>query len=230
MRWRRRLNAVERHRPFVVERHRLYAVERHRLYAVEASTLCGGEASTQCGGEASTQCGGGVDSMRWRGMNYRYMCVIFYWGCRFDSFLLLLVSVPYYIQTSSVPSPCSPCHLSLLACRLLCIIVRALDICVRPPFGAFCTHITLRRRSKRFRRFKRWVWSPCGTHAALTQPSVRHAFFFRDGGLGRRECGGNRVATSLVCQPIDTLGGVVGSAVPDGHPGVPGSTSSAVAV
>jgi hypothetical protein len=113
----------------------------------------------------------GFDSMRWRGMNYRYMCVIFYWGCRFDSFLLLLVSVPYYIQTSSAPSPCSPCHLSLLACRSLCIIVRALDICVRPPFSAFCTHITLRRRSKRFRRFKRWVWSPCGTHAASTRPT-----------------------------------------------------------
>jgi hypothetical protein len=113
----------------------------------------------------------GFDSMRWRGMNYRYMCVIFYWGCRFDSFLLLLVSVPYYIQTSSAPSPCSPCYLSLLACRSLCIIVRALDICVRPPFSAFCTHITLRRRSKRFRRFKRWVWSPCGTHAASTRPT-----------------------------------------------------------
>jgi hypothetical protein len=113
----------------------------------------------------------GFDSMRWRGMNYRYMCVIFYWGCRFDSFLLLLVSVPYYIQTSSAASPCSPCHLSLLACRSLCIIVRALDICVRPPFSAFSTHITLRRRSKRFRRFKRWVWSPCGTHAASTRPT-----------------------------------------------------------
>jgi hypothetical protein len=101
------------------------------------------------------------------------MCVIFYWGCRFDSFLLLLVSVPYYIQTLSAPSPCSPCHLSLLACRSLCIIVRALDICVRPPFSAFCTHITLRRRSKRFRHFKRWVWSPCGTHEALTRPTGR---------------------------------------------------------
>jgi hypothetical protein len=101
------------------------------------------------------------------------MCVIFYWGCRFDSFLLLLVSVPYYIQTLSAPSPCSPCHLSLLACRSLCIIVRALDICVRPPFSAFCTHFTLRRRSKRFRRFKRWVWSPCGTHGALTRPTGR---------------------------------------------------------
>jgi hypothetical protein len=111
--------------------------------------------------------------MRWRGMNYRYMCVIFYWGCRFDSFLLRLVSVPYYIQTSSAPSPCSPCNLSLLACRSLCIIVSALDICVRPPFSAFCTHITLRRRSKRFRRFKRWVWSPCGTHSALMRPTGR---------------------------------------------------------
>jgi hypothetical protein len=84
-----------------------------------------------------------------------------------------LLSVPYYIQTSSAPFPCSPCHLSLLECRSLCIVVRALDICVRPPFSAFCTHITLRRRSRRFRRFKRWVWSPCGTHAALTRPTGR---------------------------------------------------------
>jgi hypothetical protein len=101
---------------------------------------------------------------------------IYYWGCRFDSFLPLLLSVPYYIHTSLALFPCSPCHLSLLACRSLCIIVRALDICVRPPrlpFSAFCTHITLRRRSKRFRRFKRWVWSPCGTHAALTRPTGR---------------------------------------------------------
>jgi hypothetical protein len=173
MRWRRRLYAVKRHRPLVVERHRLYAVEASTLCGGEASTQCGGEASSVCGGEASTLCGGGIDSMRWRGMNYGYMCVIFYWGCRFDSFLLLLVSVPYYIQTSSAPSPCSPCHLLLLACRSLCIIVRALDICVRSPFGAFCTHITLRRRSKRFRRFKHWVWSPCGTHAALTRPTGR---------------------------------------------------------
>jgi hypothetical protein len=101
---------------------------------------------------------------------------MYYWGCRFDSFLPLLLSVPYYIHTSLALFPCSPCHLSLLACRSLCIIVRALDICVRPPrlpFSAFCTHITLRGRSKRSRRFKRWVWSPCGTHAALTRPTER---------------------------------------------------------
>jgi hypothetical protein len=98
---------------------------------------------------------------------------IYYWGCRFDSFFPLLLCVPYYIQTSSAPFPCSPCHLSLLACRSLCIVVRALDICVRPPFSAFCTHITLRRRSRRLRRFKRWVWSPCNTHAALTRPTGR---------------------------------------------------------
>jgi hypothetical protein len=89
------------------------------------------------------------------------------------AFFPLLLCVPYYIQTSSAPFPCSPCHLSLLACRSLCIVVCALDICVRPPFSAFCTHITLRRRSRRLRRFKRWVWSPCGTHAALTRPTGR---------------------------------------------------------
>jgi hypothetical protein len=114
---------------------------------------------------------------------------IYYWGCRFDSFLPLLLSVPYYIHTSLALFPYSPCHLSLLACRSLCIIVCALDICVRPPrlpFSAFCTHITLRRRSKRFRRFKRWVWLPCGTHAALTRPTGRQRspraarIFFRD--------------------------------------------------
>jgi hypothetical protein len=126
---------------------------------------------------------------------------IYYWGCHFDSFFPLLLSLPYYIQTSSAPFPCSPCHLSLLACRWLCIIVRALDICVRPPFSAFCTHITLRRRSKRFRRFKRWVWSPCGTHAALTRPTGRQRgppcrthFFFamsrrRLASSGRLGCG-----------------------------------------
>jgi hypothetical protein len=193
MRWRRRLYAVKRHRPFVVERHRLYAGEASTLCGKEASTLRGGgvdsmrwrrrlcavkrhrlyagEASTLCGGGVDSTRGRGIDRLRWIGMNYRSMRGIYYWGCRFDSFHPLLLSVPYYIHTSLTLFPCSPCHLSLLACRSLCIIVRALDICVRPPFSAFCTHITLRRRSTRPRRFKRWVWSPCGTHAALTRPT-----------------------------------------------------------
>jgi hypothetical protein len=119
---------------------------------------------------------------------------IYNWGCRFDSFLTLLLSVPYYIQTSSGLFPCSPCHLSLRACRSLCIVVRALGY-VRSPSVRRVLHAhhvgsafptlqmlqTLRMVA---------VWLPRGFNAAhgaptprterQCSPSVAHGFFFAD--------------------------------------------------
>jgi hypothetical protein len=40
----------------------------------------------------------GIDRLRWIGMDYRYMRGMYYWGCRFDSFLRLLLFVQYYTK------------------------------------------------------------------------------------------------------------------------------------
>jgi hypothetical protein len=71
--------------------------------------------------------GRGIDRMRWIGMDCRYMRGIYYWGCCFDSFLRLLLSVPYYIRSSSALVTCSLWLAPLLACHPPCIIVRALE-------------------------------------------------------------------------------------------------------
>jgi hypothetical protein len=70
---------------------------------------------------------GGSDRMRWIGMDCRYMRGIYCWGCCFDSFLQLLLSVPYYIRSSYALVTCSLCLAPLLACHPPCIIVRALE-------------------------------------------------------------------------------------------------------
>jgi hypothetical protein len=70
---------------------------------------------------------GGSDRMRCIGMDCRYMRGIYCWGCCFDSFLQLLLSVPYYIRSSYALVTCSLCLAPLLACHPPCIIVRALE-------------------------------------------------------------------------------------------------------
>jgi hypothetical protein len=106
----------------------------------------------------------GINSMRWICMNYRYMRGIYYWGCRFDSFLPLLLSGPYDIQTSSAPFPCSPCHLLLLACCSLCIIVRALDIYT----------FSFTRHAHRSERFHAHQVASAGSHPSHAR-RCRHA-------------------------------------------------------
>jgi hypothetical protein len=68
--------------------------EASTICGTEASTIYGEEASTRCGGEVSTRCGGEAASTMCGGEASRYTRGVYYWGCRFDSFLRLLLSVP----------------------------------------------------------------------------------------------------------------------------------------
>jgi hypothetical protein len=136
---------------------------------------------------------GGSDRMRWIGMDCRYMPGIYYWGCCFDSFLRLLLSVPYYmceallrwlrarhglhhswraIRRASLFAPlkhrfsCSPAK--PIVRSVPAHIALHLYVSTHFAFHLFVsTHFALHRRVRTL-------------HTLPTQPSVRHARFFPD--------------------------------------------------